>query len=290
MEFAEIAEKPARERDNPADIVVSQATSPRRRRELCMARTAVGMKRRFLRSEAPRRLAAAQLICLMVGLQACKTYRVADGGDTGTNVEINDSGTGGSVVDAAMDQSVVDKPVVDNPIDAKADVAGQGPDVGTVCGSGTHICTGQCVSNTDVANCGMACVACPVPMGGSATCDGASCGGSCPTGFKLCAGQCIATAASCSGVCSREPPLARRPPTASPLVTEPAVASPATRVFICAERRASRIPASIAAALPAPPARRRRPTAPRLVTGPIVASVAVPASMFAAIPARPTPA
>jgi hypothetical protein len=59
MEFAEITEKRARERDNPADIVLSQATFSRRRRELCMARTTVGMKWRFSRSGARSRLAAA---------------------------------------------------------------------------------------------------------------------------------------------------------------------------------------------------------------------------------------
>ena len=178
----------ALESASPADVVVSQATFSRWRRELRMTDTAIVWVR------ARDGLAVAGLILFIFGLQACKTYRVApDEGDA----RINDSGAAGSAVDGATDKSTVN-----NPLDANTDVGGQSPDVGTVCGSGKHICTGQCVSNTDVANCGMACVACPVPMGGSATCDGTSCGGSCPTGFKLCAGQCIAAAASCSGVCS----------------------------------------------------------------------------------------
>ena len=103
--------------------------------------------------------------------------------------------------------------VVDHPADASGDLgrggdavvkadAGSGSDAGSVCGASTHSCVGICVANSDVANCGMACVPCPVPTGGSATCDGTTCGGTCPSGMKLCAGACIDAAASCAGACA----------------------------------------------------------------------------------------
>jgi len=69
------------------------------------------------------------------------------------------------------------------------------------CVTGAHACAGQCVSNTDVAHCAQSCSPCPVPTGGTATCDGVTCGGTCPTGTKLCGAACVPQAMSCAGDC-----------------------------------------------------------------------------------------
>ncbi len=72
---------------------------------------------------------------------------------------------------------------------------------GFVCGGGTHACQGVCVSNYEPATCGSSCDGCPVPLGGTATCDGVTCGASCPGGQQLCGTACIDVAASCNGNC-----------------------------------------------------------------------------------------
>ena len=58
------------------------------------------------------------------------------------------------------------------------------------CAEGTHDCSGSCVSNTSVSTCGTSCTACPVPDGGTATCDGISCGVSCGSETS-CNGACV---------------------------------------------------------------------------------------------------
>ena len=59
------------------------------------------------------------------------------------------------------------------------------------CPSGQHQCSAGCVPDTDVATCGWRCDPCPVPVGGSATCDGAACAAVCPTGLRVCLAECV---------------------------------------------------------------------------------------------------
>lgn len=79
--------------------------------------------------------------------------------------------------------------------------AGTGPATDPGCPSGMHKCDGTCVSSSEPSHCGNACVACPAPNGGAATCDGTKCGVECPAGKKPCLDSCIDEAASCDGKC-----------------------------------------------------------------------------------------
>jgi hypothetical protein len=81
--------------------------------------------------------------------------------------------------------------------------AGETPDApGTqACPAGMHACNGKCADSKSPATCGVSCIPCSPPAGGSATCDGVSCGASCPAGRKLCNGVCIEESAACGGVC-----------------------------------------------------------------------------------------
>jgi len=98
MESSLKSQRIALESASPADVVLSQATFSRWRRELRMTDTAIVWVR------ARDGLAVAGLILFIFGLQACKTYRVApEGGDA----RINDSGAAGSAADAATDKSTV---------------------------------------------------------------------------------------------------------------------------------------------------------------------------------------
>jgi hypothetical protein len=73
------------------------------------------------------------------------------------------------------------------------------------CGSTMHECPGVgCVSNTSTATCGSSCTPCPVPSGGTATCDGVSCGVSCASGSHVCDGSCVTnySTATCGTRCT----------------------------------------------------------------------------------------
>jgi hypothetical protein len=84
--------------------------------------------------------------------------------------------------------------------DSDASIAQPSPPV--PCGPGQHACSGACVDNTALANCGQSCERCPDVPGGTPTCDGTSCGASCPGGTFLCAGACIPDGRSCNMRCA----------------------------------------------------------------------------------------
>jgi hypothetical protein len=68
-------------------------------------------------------------------------------------------------------------------------------------GATKHMCPSGCVDNSSVMSCGSRCDACPVPAGGSATCDGTTCGFTCGGSTPkqcLTAGICIAANGCCS--------------------------------------------------------------------------------------------
>lgn len=85
----------------------------------------------------------------------------------------------------------------DAPPPVELDAGGPDPDMAPTCGSGTHVCESMCASNLDTKTCGSSCTPCPVPLNGSATCDGMACGVSCTGNFKACMGACIATTSCC---------------------------------------------------------------------------------------------
>jgi hypothetical protein len=88
----------------------------------------------------------------------------------------------------------------DIPLVSGDDAADDVPAV-SECAAGEHSCGGKCVRNDDPSSCGNACSACPLPQGGTATCNGTLCGGSCPTEKVLCNGACVAQGTACSGEC-----------------------------------------------------------------------------------------
>lgn len=60
------------------------------------------------------------------------------------------------------------------------------------CPTGTHDCSGQCVSDTAPATCGKSCTTpCVAPQGGTVSCDGVSCVPGCPAGTHDCSGSCV---------------------------------------------------------------------------------------------------
>jgi hypothetical protein len=70
------------------------------------------------------------------------------------------------------------------------------------CESGFHKCMdGMCISSSDPAHCGNACVPCPGLTGGTSTCDGVRCGVECPAGKKPCNDSCVDVGAACEGKC-----------------------------------------------------------------------------------------
>jgi hypothetical protein len=69
------------------------------------------------------------------------------------------------------------------------------------CPDGQHLCNDACVTNSATATCGAGCEACPVPSGGTATCDGVQCGASCPAGTRACAGDCVSAETPCNDQC-----------------------------------------------------------------------------------------
>jgi hypothetical protein len=68
---------------------------------------------------------------------------------------------------------------------------GDNPDApDNTCGTGKHLCGGQCVDSFSTNTCGDRCDPCFKPTGGTATCDGRNCGFTCQTG-KICGNQCV---------------------------------------------------------------------------------------------------
>lgn len=61
-----------------------------------------------------------------------------------------------------------------------------------VCVSGTHSCSGSCVSNSSVATCGDRCTPCPEPANSDAVCSQGSCDFQCHDGYRECGGACSA--------------------------------------------------------------------------------------------------
>lgn len=77
------------------------------------------------------------------------------------------------------------------------------PDSGTKCdcAAGNHRCDDRCEPDDSVLACGVACVACPVPQNGSATCRSGVCGAGCNNGLRACGMRCIPTEEPCGNTC-----------------------------------------------------------------------------------------
>lgn len=73
---------------------------------------------------------------------------------------------------------------------AGASVIG-GADAGVTCGAGEHPCAGICQPDTSVSSCGSACLACPEPENGQATCIAGACGVTCSPLSVDCGGRCV---------------------------------------------------------------------------------------------------
>lgn len=58
------------------------------------------------------------------------------------------------------------------------------------CKTGFHDCSGSCVASDSINSCGTSCSPCPVPIGGTASCDGTSCSEACPLGTFRCGDSC----------------------------------------------------------------------------------------------------
>jgi hypothetical protein len=69
------------------------------------------------------------------------------------------------------------------------------------CPAGQHLCGDACASDTSTNSCGVACMPCPTPMGGTAECVSGQCQPKCPSGTKVCLGNCIAENRACEGQC-----------------------------------------------------------------------------------------
>ena len=86
----------------------------------------------------------------------------------------------------------------------ESDLAGTMSDL-SPCPTGTHDCSGACVSDTSLDSCGSSCTSCPVGVNATAaTCDGTSCGLTCASGFHLCGGACVSSTStdSCNMSCT----------------------------------------------------------------------------------------
>lgn len=59
-----------------------------------------------------------------------------------------------------------------------------------VCGANTHVCFGQCASNTSPQTCGNDCTPCIAPANGTSTCDGTKCGYECTAPYIRCTTGC----------------------------------------------------------------------------------------------------
>ena len=59
-----------------------------------------------------------------------------------------------------------------------------------VCPSTQHLCLGACVDSSAVAHCGTRCAPCPMPIGGTSTCDGNVCDFTCGS-MKKCGSKCV---------------------------------------------------------------------------------------------------
>jgi hypothetical protein len=72
------------------------------------------------------------------------------------------------------------------------------------CISDYHDCSGNCVSDDDVATCGNRCSPCPGDPNGAPTCVGEMCGIMCDTDYHLCSGTCVSddSTATCGSRCA----------------------------------------------------------------------------------------
>ena len=99
-------------------------------------------------------------------------------------------------VDSAVDMR--GDSAADVPVDVAVDVPG---DAGLICDPslGVHRCGNACVGNQNVNTCGpVSCTPCPVPLNGTATCNGIACGVSCSPGFVAQASACVP---ACTATC-----------------------------------------------------------------------------------------
>lgn len=69
------------------------------------------------------------------------------------------------------------------------------------CPPSTRLCNGACVALDAVEACGPSCVACPVPEGGSASCDANECHVICNSGLTPCGETCIDPGTTCNATC-----------------------------------------------------------------------------------------
>lgn len=60
----------------------------------------------------------------------------------------------------------------------------------STCSSTQHVCVGSCIDNNSIAHCGMLCGACPIPAGGTSTCNGSTCDFTCGS-MRKCGSKCV---------------------------------------------------------------------------------------------------
>lgn len=122
----------------------------------------------------------------------------------------------GSVVDASSREAALDVDdlndvvdVVEERLDAGADVGGAADVAEAGCVSGQTMCGGACADiRNDPLNCGHCGNACPVPTGGRATCDGGVCEIACESGSHRCDPTCASNTSvmTCGTRCEPCPP------------------------------------------------------------------------------------
>ncbi len=142
--------------------------------------------------------------CVCAPLDAGTALDGAVGADVPRTTDASSTADGSGVLDTVPELDVtplLDRPATDGPdgsMDAMTSDA-------AACLAGTHHCLGVCVADTAPEACGPACVRCPVPVGGTATCERDTCGSVCPAGATLCGSACVVLASDGSncGGCGR---------------------------------------------------------------------------------------
>lgn len=104
---------------------------------------------------------------------------------------------GGATGAAPVCQNVVENRFVVSHEAGSAECRGQvicaAPPPPPTCDANQHSCSGQCVDNSSLNNCGASCTPCAAPPEHAhATCNGVSCGFECDAGFVLSNGACFA--------------------------------------------------------------------------------------------------